>query len=128
MATLTPEAWVTGLTFPECPRWHEGELWFSDMRAGVVMTAGPAGATRIAAAAPGDPGGLGFDPEGRLLVVSMEERRLLRLVDGALEPVADLSPFEAFRSNDMVVDAAGRAYIGGFGSTTWPASHPGPPT
>lgn len=115
METLTPTVLVSGLTFPECPRWHDGRLWFSDMRSGRVMTCDTAGRTEAVVSVPGDPGGLGFRPDGGLLVVSMRERRLLRFADGALTPVADLSGLEPVANNDMVVDRAGGAYIGGFG-------------
>jgi len=64
----------------------------------------------------GAPSGLGWDPNGALLIVSMDDRRLLRL-DGAgsLEEVADLSGYTAHPINDMVVSASGTAYIGSFG-------------
>jgi sugar lactone lactonase YvrE len=45
----------------------------------------------------------------------MRDRRLLRVEDGALVEVADLSGHAPFHCNDMVVDAAGRAYVGNFG-------------
>jgi sugar lactone lactonase YvrE len=63
----------------------------------------------------GDPSGLGWTPDGRLLVVSMKDRRLLRLDPDGLAEVADLSELATFHCNDMVVDAAGRAYVGNFG-------------
>ena len=38
MITLTSEVLLDGLKFPECPRWRDGKLWFSDMHAHKVMT------------------------------------------------------------------------------------------
>jgi sugar lactone lactonase YvrE len=64
---------------------------------------------------PGSPSGLGWLPDGRLLVVSMEDRRVLRLENGRLTEHADLSALAPFHLNDMVVDARGRAYVGNFG-------------
>ena len=64
---------------------------------------------------PGQPSGLGWLPDGRLLVVSMLDRRLLRLDDEGLVEVADLSALATGPCNDMVVDAEGRAYVGNFG-------------
>jgi sugar lactone lactonase YvrE len=64
---------------------------------------------------PHEPSGLGWLPDGRLLVVSMRDRRLLRLDPDGLAEVADLSPFASFHCNDMVVDERGRAYVGNFG-------------
>ncbi|HEY2815086.1 MAG TPA: SMP-30/gluconolactonase/LRE family protein [Acidimicrobiales bacterium] len=112
-----PDVVVEGLAFGEGPRWRDGRLWFSDMHAGVVQTFDPGtGALTMVAEVPGTPSGLGWDPAGRLLIVSMDERRLLRLSgDGALDEVADLSGYTDFPINDMVVSAAGTAYIGGFG-------------
>ncbi|HUZ44461.1 MAG TPA: SMP-30/gluconolactonase/LRE family protein [Acidimicrobiales bacterium] len=108
---------VDGLAFAEGPRWHEGSLWFSDMHAGVVLRCDvTSGAIEEVARVEKQPSGLGWDAEGRLLVVSMVDRRLLRVgAAGRLEEVADLSGLAAFHCNDMVVDAAGRAYIGNFG-------------
>jgi sugar lactone lactonase YvrE len=64
---------------------------------------------------PGQPSGLGWLPDGRLLVVSMNDRRLLRLDGGSLVQAADLSALAPAPCNDMLVDAQGRAYIGNFG-------------
>jgi sugar lactone lactonase YvrE len=90
METLTPTTFLSGLKFPECPRWHDGRLWFSDMRAGRVMVVDQAGRAESIVEVRGDPGGLGFRPDGSLIVVSMRERRLLILVtpDGEVRPVA----------------------------------------
>jgi sugar lactone lactonase YvrE len=104
-----------GLRFPEGPRWRAGRLWFSDMHAGRVLALDPEGGVETVAEVPAMPSGLGWLPDGRLLVVSMTDRRLLRLDPGGLVAVADLSPFATFHANDMVVDGAGRAYVGNFG-------------
>lgn len=107
---------LDGLIFPEGPRWHEDAFWFSDQYARTVYRVGADGHKEAVVEVPGQPSGLGWDPEGRLLVVSMKDHRLLRLEgDGALSTVADLSGLATHQSNDMVVDALGRAYIGNFG-------------
>jgi sugar lactone lactonase YvrE len=80
-----------------------------------VMTVDPAGHTEVVARLPTQPAGLGWTPEGRLLVVSMVDRRLLALEGGRWVVVADLAGLASFRSNDMVVDGRGRAYVGSFG-------------
>jgi sugar lactone lactonase YvrE len=64
---------------------------------------------------PGRPAGLGWLPDGRLLVVSMDRHQLFLLDDGELRSVADLSPYHPGPSNDMVVDRLGRAYVGNIG-------------
>lgn len=105
-----------GLAFPESPRWHDGALWFSDFYTRQVQRLLPDGRCDTVLTVPGQPSGLGWLPDGRLLVVSMTDRRLLRLErDGSLSLVADLAALAPFHCNDIVVDALGRAYVGNFG-------------
>lgn len=113
-AALTPV--LDGLAFPEGPRWRDGRLWFSDMHAHRVVALDPTtGIDETIVAVPGQPSGLGWRPDGTLLVVSMTDRRLLALVDGSLETIADLRDVAPFHCNDMVVDAEGHAFVGNFG-------------
>jgi len=114
----TSEVAIEGLAFGEGPRWHAGRLWFSDMHAHVVHTFDPAtGELASVVELDGAPSGLGWDPDGALLIVSMDDRRLLRLpaAGGPLEEVADLSSYTDHPINDMVVSSSGTAYIGSFG-------------
>lgn len=113
--TLDTEILVDGLQFPECPRWHEGKLWFSDMFSSKVHAVDTSGTMETIASVPEHPGGLGFLPDGNLLVVSMGDRILLRLEADGLHEVAALAALTGGGLNDMVVDAEGRAYIGNFG-------------
>ncbi len=106
---------VEGLTFPEAPRWRDGKLWFSDFYSRRVLTADADGRLQTVVEVPQRPSGLGFTPDGALLIVSMLDRRLLRLDAGRLREVADLSALATGPCNDMVVDARGRAYVGNFG-------------
>ncbi len=106
---------LDGLVFPEGPRWFEGRLWFSDMHAHEVVAVTPEGERETIVEVPNQPSGLGFLPDGRLLVVSMTDRKLLRLDPDGLWEVADVSELAPFHCNDMVVDAEGHAYIGNFG-------------
>lgn len=111
---VTLDEVLGGLRFPESPRWREGRLWFSEKRAGRVVRLDPGGPTPVLEVA-ADPGGLGWLPEGDLLVVSMGDCRLLRAGRGQLTEVADLAPLTRGKCNDMVVDGLGRAYVGDFG-------------
>jgi len=105
-----------GLTFGEGPRWREGRLWLSDFHDHAVKSVGPDGRLRTEIELDDQPSGLGWLPDGRLLVVAMTSRRLLRREpDGRLVTHADLSAVATFHTNDMVVDAQGRAYVGNFG-------------
>ena len=104
-----------GLYFGEGPRWHEGRLWFSDFYAHAVKSVGVDGVQCIELELNDQPSGLGWLPDGRLLVVSMGELKLLRQDPDGLKVHADLSEFSAHLCNDMVVDTAGRAWVGNFG-------------
>ena len=106
---------LTQLAFPESPRWHDGALWFSDFYTHKVQRVDLLGRAETVVTVPGQPSGLGWLPDGRLLLVSMTDRQLLRLDGVVLNQVADLSEMAPFHCNDMVVDRHGRAYIGNFG-------------
>lgn len=110
-----PHILLDGLRFPEGPRWHQSRLWFSDMHAGRVIALGMDGQSETIVEVDEQPSGLGWLPDGRLLVVSMRDRRLLRLDPEGLTELADLSSLASFHCNDMLVDARGRAYVGNFG-------------
>jgi sugar lactone lactonase YvrE len=102
---------------PESLRWHDGALWFCDLvRGGAVYRAAPGGEPERIAEVPGRAGGLGWLPDGRMLVVSMDHRCVYRLEPGgALQLHAELGEIAGGNANDMVVDSAGRAYVGNFG-------------
>lgn len=107
---------LEGIYFGEGPRWHEGRLWFSDFHAHRVCSVSLAGDLRVELELDDQPSGLGWMPDGSLLVVSMRKRQLVRRsLRGDLSVHADLSGVHAMLSNDMVVDSVGRAYVGNFG-------------
>jgi sugar lactone lactonase YvrE len=109
------EICLEGLAYVESPRWHEGALWFSDFYTRQVMRLVPGRSPGVVCEVAGQPSGLGWLPDGRLLVVSMNDRMLLRLDPQGLASVADLSAQVPAACNDMLVDPRGRAYIGNFG-------------
>ncbi|HEY6395673.1 MAG TPA: SMP-30/gluconolactonase/LRE family protein, partial [Candidatus Binataceae bacterium] len=106
---------LDGLAFPEGPRWHDGKLYFSDMHAHQVIALEISGKSSVVCEVPNQPSGLGWLPDGRMLIVSMTDRKLLRLDPDGLKTAADLSKLAPFHCNDMAVDARGRAYVGNFG-------------
>jgi sugar lactone lactonase YvrE len=107
---------VDGLDFGEGPRWHDSRLWFSDFFQHSVSSVGADGARRIELVIDDFPSGLGWLPDGRLLVVAMESRRVLRVeADGTVVTHADLTGVATGRANDMVVASDGTAYVGNFG-------------
>ncbi len=100
----------------EGPRWHEGRWWVSDMYRYAVFSYDEDGGEEQVLEAEGQPSGLGWMPDGSLLVVSMRDHRVLRRTpDGEVTEHADLSFVGEYHLNDMVVDAEGRAYVGSFG-------------
>lgn len=103
-------------TFYEGPRWHEGRWWVSDFYRQAVFAVATDGSQEAIMKVEQQPSGLGWLPDGTMLVVSMKDRRLLRRsIDGKVEEAADLSGMATWHLNDMVVDQRGRAWIGNFG-------------
>ena len=101
--------------FLEGPRWHDGTLWVSDMWGHEVLRVTEQGSRKTICAVSNRPSGLGFLPDGSPLVVSMADRKVMRIVDADVELYADLSSMTGGDCNDMLVDEAGRAYVGNFG-------------
>lgn len=102
--------------FLEGPRWHEGRIWVSDFHGHNVISSDLAGDVKVEAELDDRPSGLGWLPDGRLLIVSMADRKILRReASGELVVHADLSSFTDSESNDMVVDDLGRAYVSATG-------------
>lgn len=105
-----------GIYFGEGPRWHQGRLWFSDFYAHRICSVSLDGDLRTELELEGRSSGLGWMPDGSLLVVRMELRQVWRRwPDGRFELHADLTNHSAHLCNDMVVDGVGRAYVGNFG-------------
>jgi sugar lactone lactonase YvrE len=113
-----------GLVFAEGPRWHDGALWFSDMHGGAVHRVGADGVVEVVCRPDDAPSGLGWLPDGSLLVVAMETQRLLRVGSGGGTRVhADLSSVARGSLNDMIVADDGTAYVGDMGARLF-AEHP----
>ena len=106
---------LEGIYFGEGPRWRDGHLYLSDFYAHEVLKVDQAGNRERVAHVPNQPSGLGWLPDGNLLIVSMKDRKLLKLTDAGLVEHADLSSVAGYHCNDMVVGADGRAYVGNFG-------------
>ena len=105
-----------GIYFGEGPRWRNGRLWFSDFYARAVKSVSLAGDLRTEFEIDDQPSGLGWMPDGSMLIVGMTKRQVLRrTVDGRITVHADLSNIATFHCNDMVVDSEGRAFVGNFG-------------
>lgn len=112
----TTRVLTEGIYFGEGPRWHDGRLWFSDFYAHAVKSVSLAGDMRIEVEIDDQPSGLGWMPDGSLLIVAQIKRQLLRrFPDGRLAVHAELGHIADFHCNDMVVDSRGGAYVGNFG-------------
>lgn len=109
------ETLASGLSFTECPRWHNGRLWFSDFYSNAVYSIDSAGNRRIELQLDDQPAGLGWAVNGDLRVVSQTNKKLLGYDGSTVYPVADLSALAGGNCNDMVVTSDGGAYIGNFG-------------
>jgi sugar lactone lactonase YvrE len=115
--SLTAEPFLSGLYFGECPRWHDGRLWYSDFFDHTVFSISAEGDRRVEVdLGEGEPAGLGWLPDGRLLINSRLDRVILRREpDGTLVRHGDLTPWATWHANDMVVADNGQAYAGNFG-------------
>ena len=114
------EVLLHGRTYLEAPRWHEGALYVSDIPADEVLRVQLDGTVDVIAAQPGlHPSGLGWMGDGTMVAVAVFERQLVVLDDPPSSPLrsfADLSLVATSITNDMTVDASGRAFIGQAGS------------
>jgi sugar lactone lactonase YvrE len=109
---MNPKPLANGFCFGEGPRWFEGLLWFSDMLGEAVHTADMRGSLTTLPLPGRSPSGLGFRPDGSLLIASTEDRQVLRYDGETVVTIADLADLAPANLGDMVVDDAGRAYIG----------------
>ncbi|HVA08675.1 MAG TPA: SMP-30/gluconolactonase/LRE family protein [Acidimicrobiales bacterium] len=114
--SATAEPFVSGLYFGECPRWRDGRLWYSDFFDHAVFSVSADGERRTEVEFDGEPAGIGWLPDGRLLINSRLDRAVFRREpDGSVVRHGDLVPWATWHANDMVVASNGQAYAGNFG-------------
>jgi sugar lactone lactonase YvrE len=109
------ELLMDGGSFFESPRWHDGRVWVSDLYEREVVAVTLTGTREVIVRMKDRPSGLGWLPDGDLLVVSMIDQVVLRVRDGEFTIHADLAPVVTGPLNDMIVDDHGRAYVGSYG-------------
>lgn len=125
--TRTLTTWIEGGYYFECPRWHEDRWWVSDFYRRAVLSYDHDGRERVEVEVEAQPSGLGWLPDGDLLVVSMKDRRVLRRqADGSVVTHAQLSELTTGHANDMIVDRQGRAFVGNFGFDLMGGGTPAP--
>jgi sugar lactone lactonase YvrE len=118
---------LEGGCFFEGPRWHDGRWWVADFYRHVVLTIDAGGRAEAVMTVEGQPSGMGWMPDGSLLVASMQDHRVLRRApDGRVTQHADLGAYCSGELNDMVVDRHGRAYAGEFGFDLFGGADPAP--
>jgi sugar lactone lactonase YvrE len=113
--TLTARVLREGLGFGECPRWHEGRLWYSDFYRHGVYSLDAHGGERLEHVVDAQPSGLGWLPNGDLLCVSMLDHQVLRFRDGEPSLFCDISAYCGFWANDLITSGTGVTYVGNFG-------------
>jgi sugar lactone lactonase YvrE len=107
---------MDGFTLGESPRWHDGRLWFCDWGRRQVVAVAPDGTGEDIASLPSFPFCIDWLPDGRLLIISARDGRLLRQEPGgSLVTLAELSALSGKPWNDMVVDGRGTCYVGNIG-------------
>ena len=115
--TPKPQLLLTGLTFGESPRWHAGQLWVSDWGTRELITVSREGKREVMVTLPSSsfqPICMDWLPDGRLLIVSSAEGRLLcRQSDGSLTTYAELSQLSDKAWNEIVVDGRSNTYVNG---------------
>lgn len=123
-----PTLLVDNLKFPEGPRWHDNKLWFSDYATNQLLNVDLDGNVQTTAELPDLPTAHDWTADGRVRIVSANNRRLLTLENGELVEVADMSHLVQYACGEMVIDQHGRAYVGNIGfdfGTRPPAPNPG---
>ncbi len=110
---MTTSVLVEGLAFAEGPRWRDGRLWFSDVPTGEVCAVDPEGNREVVASIDGAPSGLGWLADGTLLVARGTPAAVMAVSpSGDVRVYADLSGIATHPPNDMLVDPAGRVWLG----------------
>lgn len=121
------EELLSGGAFFESPRWHEGRWWVSDFYRRIVLAIDERGGAEVIMEVEGQPSGIGWMPDGSMLVVSMKEHLVLRReTSGAVSIHADVTEYCGGNLNDMVVGSSGRAYAGNFGFDLMGFAEPAP--
>lgn len=128
MKTLTTKSFAKDFVFLEGPRWHQGRLWVSDMFGQTVYALTPDGARQEIAKFPNRPSGINFLPDGSVVIVSMADRKLMKVDNGKLSEYADLSGLLKYDINDCVCAPNGDIYVGTFGYDVFAREEPRPAT
>jgi sugar lactone lactonase YvrE len=101
--------------FFEGPRWRDGTWWVSDFYRHTVSRFTTDGSETVVVEVDAQPSGLGWLPDGSMVISSMKDHKVLRHADGELSVLADLEGLVGGHLNDLVTDANGHTFVGNFG-------------
>ncbi len=111
-----PQILMSGLMFPESPRWHDDRLWVADWGAQELVAVNLQGESDVIVNVPSFPFSIDWLPDGCLLIVSASTGQLLRRErDESMVTHADLTGLSDHPWNEIVVDGRGNAYINNIG-------------
>ena len=115
--TTTTHVLMTGISFGESPRWHDGRLWFADWGTQELIAVDTAGASEVVSIGDGFlPFCIDWLPDGRLVIAAAGEQAVLRQEpDASLVRHADLSGLSEHAWNEIAVDGRGNAYVNNIG-------------
>ena len=99
----------------EGPRWYEDKLWFVDSLAMKLLRVSLDGEREAVCDIPGVAGGIGFLPNGDVVITSMFDHKLLTFANGKVSTLCDLSKVAAGTIDDMIIDGFGRVFVGDLG-------------
>ena len=97
------EVFATGIQMGESPRWHDGRFWMCDWIAGEVLAFDADGSREVVTRVQGLPFSIDWLPNDQLLITTS---RGVVIGEGQAPYGAVGQPF-----NEIVVDAAGRAWV-----------------
>ena len=117
-----------GGRFFEGPRWRDGTWWISDFYRRTVSRIATDGTETVVTEVEAQPSGLGWLPDGSLVISSMKDHKVLRFADGELSVLADLEGMVGGHLNDLVTDAHGHTFVGNFGFDLMGGGAPAPAT
>lgn len=116
VAESEARALMEGIVFGESPRWRDGHVWFCDWGAGEIVAVDLDGASEVIARIGSFPLCIDWLPDGRLVAVSGQERRLLRReADGSLQVHADLAALSPHPWNEVAVHPRGNIFVNNIG-------------
>ncbi len=128
MAERTVSTLFEGGGFFEGPRWRDGTWWVSDFYRHTVSRIAPDGTETVVVEVEQQPSGLGWLPDGSLVIASMKDHKVLRFADGTLSELADLAGRVGGHVNDLIVDRHGHVFVGNFGFDLMGGATPEPAT